>query len=459
VKELFKNYFSKIRNPESIYNQVSYLFLGNLVTILSQFIFAPFITRFYTPESYGIFSVIFAAGLNISTILTLRYEQSLLLEDEKSNRNLIAKIIVTAGITFSAFLAVVILIKPEPFVNLFGITGTPYWALVLPTFIFFNIFFMVTGVEITLEKKYRDSFVWGSPSMIISKIFNLGYGFYFKGHFSGLMLGDILVRLFFLLFRLIISLKKRVYDYILASREQFKKALLLLRKYKRFPLYDLPSYYVSLFVNQSHIYLLTALKEKAILGWISISFSLFDAPLRLISYSVSPVLMQRATVMRDQMQEFRKLIGRVVSLIYLITLIPSVILFFWGQEIFAFVFGQKWAMAGLLVSSFIFFYMFRFEYDILDNIMTVLGLQKRKLIVYLVEGLTRVSLLLITYLITKDALKTIIIWAYECGIVYFFVTIYAYRLLHLNLNRIIFLKICVSILFLTALFFRGLSSK
>ncbi len=454
MKVFYHNFLKRFRNPESMYNHVSYLFLGNLVTILSQFVFAPLITRYYTPESYGTFSAFFAAGLSLSTLLTLRYEQSLLLEENPENRDRIAAILVTFGFYFTGLLMGVMLIDADFFSALIGATGSSYWILLFPVFVFLNVFFLVTGVESTIAKKFRDAFVCGAPTMASSKLINLGYGYAFNGHFSGLLLGDIYLRLVYVTFRLGISLKKKLARYFIFSLSQLRQTVVLLVKYKRFPLYDLPAMYINMIVGQSHIYFLTALKQHMVLGWVGISFALLDAPLRLISYSVSPVLMHRATVMRDQMPEFRKLLIRVVTGIYLVALLPSAILFFWGGEIFSFVFGSQWAMSGLIVSSFIFFYTFRFEYDILDNIMSVLGLQKSKLLVYVVEGFTRISLLIITWLILRDPLQTIITWAYECAIVYFFVTMYAYRLLHLRMSRLLVLKTMISILFLGAYFFK-----
>lgn len=435
-----------------MYNHVSYLFLGNVVTILSQFVFAPLITRYYSPEAYGTFSAFFAVGLSLSTLLTMRYEQALLLEENPEGRDRIAAILVTFAFFFTGLLMGIMLIDVNFFSGLIGAAGSSYWILLFPLLVFLNVFFNVTGVEITIAKKFRDAFMWGSPTLISSKLINLGYGHAFFGHFSGLLLGDIFIRIVYIAFRLGISLKKKLARYFMFSLGQLRQSVILLVKYKRFPLYDLPALYLNLIVGQSHIYFLTVLKQQTILGWVGISFSLLDAPLRLISYSVSPVLMQRAAVMRHQMPEFRKLLIRVVSGIYLVALVPSAILFFWGEEIFSLVFGSQWAMSGLIVSSFIFFYMFRFEYDILDNIMSVLGLQKSKLFVYVVEGVARIVLLIITWLIVRDPMQTIIIWAYECAIVYFFVTMYAYRLLHLQLSRLLLLKTLISILFLGAYF-------
>lgn len=450
LNDRFLNLLSRIRNKESSYNHVGYLVSANLVTVLSQFIFAPVLTRIYSPDSYGIFATFFAAGLNISALLTMRYEQSLLLETEKENRKLISAILVTIAFVFCSILFVLMLVNVEFASNLIGANSTTYWVLLFPLFIFSNIFFLVTGVEATLAKKFRDAFVWGSPSLIASKFVNLGYGYFFSGHFSGLVFGDIFLRIAFLIFRIAVSLKNRFWSYFIFSKIKIRKAISLLKKYKKFPFYELPSSYFSLFVGQSHLYLLAAIKETTILGWLGISFSLLDAPLRLISYSISPILMQRATEMRNRLPEFRIILERVVSVIFFIALIPSAILYFWGEDIFAFMFGKEWAMSGVIVSSFIFFYMFRFEFDILDNIMTVMGLQKKKFVIYLIEGFTRVSLLMITWFITKDAFKTIILWAYECAIVYFFVTLFSYRLLNLRLKKLIMFKIIISVIFFIA---------
>lgn len=453
-KRLLSAFFIRVRNPDSMYNQVSYLFLANLITILSQFLFAPILTRYYSPESYGTFSAFFAAGINVSSLLTLRYEQSIMIEESKENRDTIAGILVTCSLIFTCILSIVMFLNIDFFSAIIGVNSSSYWILLFPLFVFLTVFFTVTGVEITIAKKFKHAFVYGSPILIFSKLINITYGFLCSGHFSGLVFGDVFLRLGFVLFRLSISLKKTIRQYLIFSKSQFSKAFQLFKKYKRFPLFEMPALYVGLLVSQSTTYFLIGLNENALLGWVGISTSLLDAPLRLISYSISPVVMQRAVEMKNNMPAFRRLLERIISNMYVITLIPSVLLYIWGQDIFKFVFGSEWAMSGLIASSFIFFYIFRFEYDVIDNVLTVLGFQKRKLLISLIEGLIRVGLLISTYLIIKDAFKTIIIWAYQCAIVYFFVTLYSYRVLKLKLNRLTLVKILITILFTGALFFR-----
>lgn len=437
-----------------MYNQVSYLFLANLVTILSQFLFAPILTRYYSPASYGTFSAFFAAGLNVSSLLTLRYEQSIMLEESKDNRDTIAAVLVTCSLVFTGILFIVMLSNIDFFSGAIGLNNSSNWILLFPLFVFLTVFFNVTGVEITVAKKFKHAFVYGSPILVVSKLINIGYGFFFNGNFSGLAVGDIFLRFGFLVFRLSVSLNKSMRQYLVFSKNQLFKALALFKKHKRFPLYDMPALYIGLLVSQSSTFFLIGLNENTLLGWVGISTSLLDAPLRLMSYSISPVVMQRAAEMKHNMPAFRNLLEKIISLIYVIALIPSVLLYLWGQDMFNFVFGQEWAISGLIASSFIFFYMFRFEYDVIDNVMTVLGFQKRKLLIYLIEGIIRVGLLFLTYFIVKDAFKTIIIWAYQCAIVYFFVTLYTYKLLGLKLNRLVLLKVLIAILFTWALFVR-----
>lgn len=442
---------SKFKDRQSSYNHVSYLMANNFVTILSQFLFAPLLTRVYSPEAYGVASVLFALGLNISTLLTMCYEQSLFFEVRQRNRDLISSTVVTWSFVVCSFILLFVLLNPDAVSGVIGIPGGSFWMLLLlPVYIFILVLCNMSYIEVTLKKKYKDTFTWGAPGMVGSKFFSLGYGYIRGGHFSGLFLGEVLLKLYIALFRVLISLKKNLGAYLLFSRKGIKKGLSLLRTYKRFPYYELPASYFSLFVGQVPIYFLTFLKANAVVGWFSISISLLEAPIRLISFSVSPILMQKLTEMKNNMDGYRKILEKTFTLIFLIILVPSLILFFYGKDLFSLFFGEKWIEAGIISSSFIFVYLFRFELDLLYNVLTVMGFQKKKFLVFLIEGIIRISLLVITYLIVRDPLRTIIIWASECALVYYFVTLYAYGILRLKLTKLIILKTLVTGLFLLA---------
>ena len=295
-------------------NHVSYLFLANLVTIVSQVVFAPLLTRYYTPEAYGLFSAFISAGINISTILSLRYENALLLETNEKNRNLIAGMIVTLGFAGGLLMTIFILSFPGFLSQLVGTGNSTLMLLMIPVFVVVNIFFIVTGVEVTLTNKYRDSFFYGSPAMVGSKVYSLAYSVFINGHFAGLFTSDIISRLALVIIRLTISLKKGVKSYLIISHQQVMAGLLLLKKYRRFPIYDLPATYINIFVGQAPVYFLTALKQTAILGWLGISLSMLEMPLRLMSYSLAPVLMQRAGSMRDDPAGFQKILESLFRL-------------------------------------------------------------------------------------------------------------------------------------------------
>ena len=81
--------------------------------------------------------------------------------------------------------------------------------------------------------------------------------------------------------------------------------------------------------------------------------------------------------------------------------------------------------------------------------MAAQGLQKKKFVISITEGLARIGLLILTYLIVKDALQTIIFWAYESAVIYFFVTLFTYRLMDLKLKRLVILKVTMVLLFIS----------
>jgi O-antigen/teichoic acid export membrane protein len=443
VRQKLKQVFIRLKDPNSFINHFSYNFLANMVLIGSQIFFAPILTRFYPPESYGSFTSIFAFALNIATLLTLRYEYALLVERSKFNRDIIARLLTIFALIVSLLLLLAFALNRAWSNTFFGLEQSSYCIFSLPLLVLLQAMFQITGMEITLKKKYKDNFIYGSSSLLLSKGITLGAGKIWNGHFGGMLAGDILLRLFYILFRVLVSLKKRFHKYFLLVKGDIARGKALFKKYKQFPLYELPSGYISLLVNQSHLYFLTFLKEKALLGLLGVTFTVLDAPMRLLSYSIAPILMQKVSELNKAKKDYSVFLTRIFLAFFLITTIPFLVCTFWATDIFTFVFGSKWAKLGVYVSSFLIFYFFRIEVDIHENLLAVTGFNKNKFIINLFSGFLRVTTLLVLFWITKDAERSIILWGFASAIIYFFLSLYYSWLLNIRSIIIVLIKIAV----------------
>ena len=200
-------------------------------------------------------------------------------------------------------------------------------------------------------------------SKAVYGFFNLSYLGLVLGHLTGL----VLPVLHFLSSRKIrADLKK--------SLAQTDKGLW--KKYRDFPL-----------VNSTHV-LSDELKNFAIFAIISIAFGeialgLFAltirylrVPVDLLGSSIGSVFLQAASKSKADGKSFYPLLKNVLAFLFFFGIIPFGVLFFFGQEIFAWFFGNDWILAGKYASLIAPWLFISFVVSPISSVPVIVNRQK-----------------------------------------------------------------------------------
>jgi O-antigen/teichoic acid export membrane protein len=125
-----------------------------------------------------------------------------------------------------------------------------------------------------------------------------------------------------------------------------KRLLALVRRYRRFPLYVLPTNLLNIASWQLPPILITHFFGSTVTGYYSLSMRAIQAPLNMVAGSVSQVFFQGAARAYDDgrlkpllNQTYRQLLG--------VALVPTVALFFHADQAIALLFGKRWEQAGV----------------------------------------------------------------------------------------------------------------
>ena len=217
---------------------------------------------------------------------------------------------------------------------------------------------------------------------------NLSMGFAGFGS-SGLVLASVLGQGVVASF-----LAQRVYKeglYRLKDIETIK-ILVMLKKYKKLPLFNLPNALID-GIRVSGISILIAKNfTTASLGQFSLAWKIVQTPTALIGSSLSQVFFQKiATAKRADLY---LIVTKFLLKSTLISLPIFLFIYICAEDIFAIVFGQEWRLAGEIASLLSPWIFFNFLTAPMGNLFIVLNRQEIVLVVSLFYMLVPLMILL-----------------------------------------------------------------
>lgn len=313
------------------------LSLGTGSAQLIPIIILPMLTRLYTPSEFGIFGGFAAATALLAIIATAKYDVAIIQPIDEGDAEQVFKLSIFTAFVFVCSLYILLFIFESPILALTGyyyevIFLIPITALIIS----FNSSFSYLlnrkkfYKQMSLNKILQSLFV-GIVSLFLGYI-NFGY----VGLIAGYIIGSLLVTLFLF------------YKYWRSvAKAKTVRMFHMAKVYKSYPLYSLPSGMSNVSANQLPIILLTKIFNAEISGFYFLVHKLLSAPVLLISSSVGLVFRQYAQSEKISTGSYSKIYITTLKKLCLTGLPVFIILGLFGQDIFSFIFGSEWKVAGL----------------------------------------------------------------------------------------------------------------
>ena len=317
------------------------LITGTVIAQSIGYLLAPVITRIYTPEEIGEFGVFQRIVLLIAILSTARYEFSLPLPKKGEHAFQLFR--------FSIKIALITNLISLGCAIIYGaISGKPldYYFLALGLVVSsFALAFFNLGTNWAIRLK---DFKKISLSKITSSITNNGFRVIF-GLFN---LGYIGLVISFVL-SLLVGASHFVFDFFKLNKQSKDrisnlKGLILAKKHKNFPLASLPHALTDSLRDVLVAFIIIDCFSESVFGSFDHSFRMLRIPIMIIGVSMSQVFFNRISNYKKQGITIYPLFKKLLIALCLLSIIPFSLIYFFGGDIFAFVFGQDWYQSGKL---------------------------------------------------------------------------------------------------------------
>jgi len=383
--------------------QIITLMSGTLMAQIVSFGFIPILTRLYTPSEFGLYSLFFALSSMIGMVSSGNYEQAIMLPKSDRDAQALVFLSILVTIIIVVLLTVVLFIFYDFFLNYFEQTSYLIWLLPISTLIIGLM--QIFDAYSTRREFYKKI----STTKVIASFITVTTQTISRYNFSlnGLVVGKVLSDIFALLILIQFHIKKQTLQLRYISKRRLKANM---KRHENFPKYQSLSTLINSFSQNIPLLLFTSLFSPAIAGFYSLTYRAMQTPLLLVSSSTRAVFYQKASKMYSNGEDIYPLYLKTTLGLLKLFILPLVVILFFGEDLFIFVFGKQWAESGLIAQIAIFWFLFGFISPPTTVMFNIYGLQRIRLIIQIITLGFRVLAIYLGYYIYDSYIVSLVLF-------------------------------------------------
>lgn len=425
---------------DEFYGNVATLTSGTIIAQIIPILISPALTRLYTPKDFGVLALYLSIATVGSTVVTGRYELSILLPKENSKGlNLTVLSIVLCLIISLLSLFIILLFGREisPIID----EELGQWIYLFPLSFFLLGLYQSLNYWVNRNKEFKSIAISKIVKNVANSVMSLAFGFLKFGYLG--LLASLVIGQFFS----VISLFKVTYktSFKLLDKISGQEAKNLLARYQDFPKINMFSALLNTLSIQMPVLLLTFYFNPFIVGYYALSQRILQAPMALVGSSIAQVYFQKASEQTIDMDMLAMTTMKLYKQLIRLGTLPLSFIFFFAPDIFAFVFGEEWRDAGVYSQALSPWVLLVFISSPLSNLLTVLEKHRQNVLFNVGLLASRVGAIMIGALYFNSEYLTIVLYG-VVGAVVWLVFIY-YLLSLVNIGKAEITRTTFSLLF------------
>lgn len=332
----------------------------------------PIISRIYDPEILGDFSIITSNTSIISVVVCLGLMTAIMIPKENDEAKNLCRLLAMTIVGLSTVLLVVVITISNVW-QMFSVNlDYKIACLIIYVLIVLSNISSVCYAYVNRQKMYKVLFWNPTLGTVTNAVVSIGLGLLHCGLW-GYALGNILA-----VAVVIVHMLLRANPFSL-EREKRVSSFVTLRKYKVFPLYQLPANLIGAVSQQLPVLLIKKFFGSAILGSYVMCLTILGLPSKLLAAPINNVYFREATERYNNGQNIGEFSFRILVTNIKIAIIPICILATFGEQLFSFVLGERWLQAGSFASILCIYQLVLFCSSCLSGRFVIIGRQKLNL--------------------------------------------------------------------------------
>lgn len=356
---------------------------SSMLAVAISLLSLPIITRIYDPEAFGNFQILLSTVGLFSVISCFRYEMAIVLPKSRTEANAVYTLALILLALFTFFVSVLLFFLGEALLSLLGATVLVPYLHFLVVAIFFSGLVQIARYVLTKEKRFGElgkNRVFESASAQGLKI---GLGLAspsFLSLFISQLVGYVL--------SLYLAMKRRSVK-VVWSRQRL---LCVLRKYKKFFLFNTPAVFVNTLALQLPVFMIARYFGAEYVAYYVMAVKLIEVPLKIVGNAISQVYYkQAADVFNQGADALLSLYKSTVLKLAIIIALPALGIYFLAEPLVPFLLGDRWSQTGQVMSVLIIWKFFEFLNYPVSTTFTIISRQEYEIVINMLFMLARAS--------------------------------------------------------------------
>lgn len=364
---------------------------GTAIAQAIPFLISPILSRLYTPEEFGVLAIFMSIATVIGMVSTGRYELAIMLPEKKRDAQNLMILSLCISLFISLVTLLLVIIFRNPILTFFDSPELGPWLYLIPVMVLSMGIYQTFNYWSTRNKTFRVNAASRISQSVVASSSQLALGVARTGS-AGLIAGVIagqMTSAFVLAWRTLRhpgELKRA------ASLDCVKQNA---KRYSNFLKINTPHAFVDSLKNEGMVYLIIYFFTKTILGSYAFAYRILKAPVGLISSSFYQVFFEKASRAVDEGTPIQPMVLKIYRNLFLLGLPAFGLVFIYTPQIFSFVFGEKWLMAGEVAQILIPWLFLNFLATPVSCLTVVMNKQREAMLVTIIDIALKVTAVII----------------------------------------------------------------
>jgi O-antigen/teichoic acid export membrane protein len=393
--------------------------IGTAIPQFLPFVTAPITSRIFSPAEYGVMAIFASISAIFSYLYFLNYNHVVIIADSDKNALHGMALSSIVLVCFVIFTQALFLIFNSFFTRFFFENNSINYSIILQLIPGYTAIICMQNLFyfwLIRKGEFKSIASYKILTAIINACITIGLGLIGLG-LRGLLLSTIINQIIILILYYYFfnkDFKNTNWNF------NYKKSLVLAKRYKKFPLLNVPIDFVNNLSAQLPVFLLNNKYSTSVVGNYSQVNRIFGIPTSIISSSISDVFRNRATIDYNEKGSCRGIMLKSALLLLLFAILGLSLLPFLPNLI-AIYLGEKWRMTGVYAQLLAPYFLMRFIVSPLSYVLIISGNQIYDLLWQVVLLIFLVSLIFLNANSEKDFLFAFSIIYAIMYMIYFFI--------------------------------------
>lgn len=408
----FERFWLKTTAIRQVLTLASGTAAAQAVTIIA----APLMTRLYRVEDYGVLALFGVVVGMAALVASGKYEPAILIPKEDATAAAIAGVCLLITVVTAAALTVALWFTCHPLAAWLGDPLLAPWLQLVPLAIMLTNLGMVMGVWANRQQAYGALAKSRLAGALAGTAANIALGFAGWGA-DGLVCGFLVVQVVTLA-----VLRRPSSDLFrtLKSKTNFRAIREAAGRFANFPKFSLGAELLNCLSSQLIVVLIPKFFGMAVLGWYAMGQRVIGIPSSLVGGAVGEVFRSQASRDYAERGNCSEIFSKTLKHLALLGAGPFLLLMVAAPDIFAWVFGESWRMAGRFTQVMSVMFLLRFVVSPLTHTFMLAGRQQEDLWLHFYITLSSAAALGLGYWLSEDAVITLLCFSLNFGSIYLY---------------------------------------